>query len=97
MFDEGVVAGAVVEGDLLVAIAFTHARSTRHADVAVNTLEEWRGRGLATAAASLVAQRLQEAGQRPMWSTGEDNSASLRVAQKLGFTPITRRTYVIRD
>jgi hypothetical protein len=96
MLEEGVVAGAVVEGDL-VAIAFTHARSARHADMAVNTLREWRGRGFATAAASLVAQRLQEAGQRPVWSTGEDNLASLRVAQKLGFTPITRRTYVIRD
>ncbi len=95
MLEEGVVAGAVVKGDL-VAIAFTHARSTRHADVAVNTLRKWRGRGFATAAASLVAQRLQEAGQIPVWSTGEDNRASLRVAQKLGFTPITRRTYVIR-
>ena len=95
MIEESVVAGAVVKGDL-VAIAFTHARSARHADVAINTLMEWRGRGFATAAASLVAQRLQEAGQRPVWSTGEDNLASLRIAQKLGFTPIARRTYVIR-
>lgn len=94
MLEEGVVAGAVVAGDL-VAIAFTHARSTRHADVAVNTSKQWRGLGFATAAASLVAQRLQEVGQRPVWSTGEDNLASLRVAHKLGFTPITRRTYVI--
>ena len=96
MLEEGVVAGAVVKGDL-VAIAFTHARSVRHADVAANTLRKWRGRGFASAAASLVAQRLQEAGQTPVWSTGEDNLASLRVAQKLGFTPMTRRTYVIRD
>ena len=96
MLEEGVVAGAVVKGDL-VAIAFTHARSARHADVAVNTLRKWRGRGFATAAASLVAQRLQEAGQVPVWSGGEDNLASLRVAQKLGFTPIARRIYLIRD
>jgi hypothetical protein len=95
MLEEGVVAGAVVKGDL-VAIAFTHARSARHADVAVNTSKEWRGRGFATAATSLVVQRLQETGQRPVWSSGEGNLASLRVAQKLGFTPITRRTYVIR-
>jgi predicted GNAT family acetyltransferase len=84
-----------VKGDL-VAIAFTHARFARHADVAVDTSKEWRGRGFATATASLVVQRLQETGQRPVWSSGEGNLASLRVAQKLGFTPITRRTYVIR-
>ena len=94
MLEEGVVAGAVIGGDL-VAIAFTSARSVGHADVAVNTLERWRGRGLAAAAASLVARRLQEASQVPVWSTGEDNRASLRVAQKLGFVPLAWRTYVI--
>jgi hypothetical protein len=36
MLQEGVVAGAVVKADL-AAIAFTHARSVRHADVAVTT------------------------------------------------------------
>ena len=96
MLEEGVVAGTVVKGDL-VAIAFTSARSARHADVAVNTLERWRGCGFATAAASLLARRLQEVGQIPVWSTGEDNRASLRVAQKLGFAPIAQRTYVILD
>ncbi len=94
MLEEGVVAGAVVKGDL-VAIAFTYARSAGYADVAVNTLEGWRGRGFATAAASLLARRLQEVGQVPVWSTGEDNRASLRVAHKLGFAPVARRTYVI--
>ena len=78
-----------------MAIAFTSARSVGHADVAVYTLERWRGRGLAAAAASLVARRLQEASQVPVWSTGEDNRASLRVAQKLGFVPLAWRTYVI--
>ncbi len=96
MLEEGVIAGAVVKGNL-VAIAYTSTRSARHADVAVSTLEEWRGRSFATAAASLVAWRLQEAGQIPVWSTGEANRASLRVARKLGFAPVAQRTYVILD
>lgn len=94
MLTEGVAAGAVVSGEL-TAIAHTHARSEQHADIGVSTLEGWRGRGFASAAASLVVRRVWEEGQVPVWSTGEDNSASLRVARKLGFEEALRRTYVI--
>jgi RimJ/RimL family protein N-acetyltransferase len=30
----------------------------------------------------------------PVWSTGENNVASLRVARNLGFEEVGRRTYV---
>ena len=94
MLEEGIVAGAVAEGSL-VAIAHTSARSRKHADVAVSTLKEWRSQGLATAAASLVVREVQRTGQVPVWSCGEDNAASLRVARKLGFAEVGRRVYVI--
>src|SRR2546428_793631 len=84
---EGVAAGAVVDRRL-VAIAITSARTARHADVGVATLAPWRRRGLATAAASLVTRAVQAAGQTPVWSCGEDNLASLRVARKLGFVEV---------
>ena len=96
LLEEGEVAGAIVEGRV-VAIAFTAARTPKHADIGVATLEGWQNQGFATAAASIVARQVEEAGQTPVWSTGEDNWASLRVAQKLGFTEITRRTYVIPE
>ena len=94
MLRDGVVAAAVVDGEL-VAIAHTSARTERYADIGVYTEEKWRGRGVCAAAASIVAQRLQEAGQTPTWSTGEDNRASRRVAQKLGYEEVSQRTYVI--
>jgi len=94
MLRDGVVAGAVVDGQL-VAIAHTSALTERHADIGVYTREEWRGQGFSTAATSIVAQRLQATGQIPTWSAGEDNRASLRVAQKVGFAEVSRRTYVI--
>ena len=94
MLEKGIVAGAVAEGRL-VATAYTSARSRKHTDVAVSVLEGWRGLGLATAVASLVAREVQKAGQVPVWSCGEDNAASLRVARKLGFVEVLRRTYVI--
>ena len=96
MLGEGVVAGAAIAG-CLVSIAFTSARLPEHADIAISTLKGWRGRGFATAAASLVARRLQEAGQTPVWSTREVNGASLRIARKLGFGAATRRLYLIPE
>ena len=96
LLSDGIVACAIVS-DEIVAIAHTSARTKCYADIGAFTLKEWRGRGFATAAASIVAQRVQEAGQIPVWSTGADNIASLRIAQKLGFTEVSRSTYVIPE
>src|SRR5262249_30303418 len=93
LLDAGVVAGAVIEGEL-VAVASTWAVSERHADLSVVTAGPWRGRGLVTACAGLVIVDIQRSGRVPVWSTGEDNVASLRVARKLGFEEVGRRTYV---
>ena len=94
MVTEGIAAGAIMDSNI-VAIAHTYAETDLHADIGVSTVEAWRKNGFATAAASLVAQEIQTRGKVPAWSCGEDNIASLRVAQKLGFTEVGRRTYVI--
>jgi RimJ/RimL family protein N-acetyltransferase len=94
MVEDGFVAGALADGEL-VAIATVGALTAAHADVGVATLEPYRGRGLSTAAASLVARWAQSRGRTPVWSTGEDNAASLRVARKLGFVEVSRREFVI--
>jgi hypothetical protein len=93
LLDAGIVAGAVVGGGL-VAVASTWAVSEKYADLAVVTARPWRERGLATACAGLVAGGIQRSGRVPVWSTGEDNVASLRVARKLGFQEVGRRTYI---
>ncbi len=93
---EMTASGAVVNGRI-VAIAQNYAFSDRYGDVGVATLPDFRQQGLATAAAALVAQELQRNGRTPVWSCGEDNYASLRVAQKLGFVYDSRRTYIILE
>ena len=95
LLDEGTVAAAVVDGRI-VGSAHTTAQTDRYADIGVGTDEQWRRRGFATAAASIVARRIQESGRIPVWSCGEDNLASLRVAQKLGFKEVSRLAYVVR-
>lgn len=96
LLSEGIVACAFSSGRI-VSTALVAARSERFAEIGVYTHQDFRCRGLAAAAASLVAQRVQDAGQTPVWSAGAHNQASLRVARKLGFREVSRRTYVILD
>jgi hypothetical protein len=91
---ESVCACAIVDGQV-VARADSGAWSARYADIGVVTLEPYRQRGYSTAAAALVAAEIQRQGRTPVWSTGEDNWASQRVARKLGFVDVGRLTYVI--
>ncbi|HEV2068040.1 MAG TPA: GNAT family N-acetyltransferase, partial [Thermomicrobiales bacterium] len=90
----GHVAGAIREGRL-VSIAHTFARSDRHADIGVVTIEARRRQGLATAAAAEVARAIQRDGKIPVWSCGGTNTASLAIAARLGFHEVDRRTYLV--
>ena len=90
---DGLAAGAVIDGELMAA-AYTAARGERYADVGIVTRQDWRNRGLSTAAAALVCAEIQAAGQTPVWGTSEENIASQRVAAKLGFEEVSRRVYV---
>lgn len=93
LLTEGYAAGPVVEGRL-VGLAHTNAVTARYADIGVATRKEFRRRGFASAAASIVATRIQERGLVPVWSAGEDNDASLRIAARLGFVEVTRCVYL---
>ena len=93
LLTHGVAAGAVVE-DRLVALAYTSAFTAGYGDIAVSTKEAWRGMGFASALGCLVARRIQSLGRTPVWSAGEGNAASLRVAAKLGFAEVSRRVYL---
>lgn len=89
-----IVAAAVIEGEI-VSLAHTFAWSPMYVDIGVTTHEQYRGSGMATAAAAIVASEVQKRGKVPVWSTGADNLASMRVAQKLGFRETSRRLYLI--
>lgn len=90
----GVVAGAVEEGRLVATVSMTESSET-YANLGAYTLEPWRGRGLGTAAGYLAAREVQRRGLEPVWSTGEENLGSRRVARKLGFRERGRKEYLI--
>ena len=91
---KGLVAGVIGEGKV-VATSFVGARGQRYVDIGVYVLENYRRRGLATTAASVVARSVQSDGLIPVWGCGSHNLPSLKLAQKLGFIEVSRRTYVI--
>jgi len=93
---EGVVAGAIQNGELVSAVT-TSAWTGGHVDLGAATLPAWRGLGLATSAAHLVATGLRSAGRRPVWAAGESNRASWRIPEKLGFRFVGRREYVVLE
>jgi GNAT superfamily N-acetyltransferase len=77
--------GAFAEGRL-VAVACIFFVGDRYEDIGVATEPEFRGRGLSGACAGALCEDIRERGRRPSWTTSPDNAASLRVAEKLGFT-----------
>ena len=95
LLEEGIAAGIVVDGDLL-AVAFTSALGTTHAEVGIVTRGDARGRGYATASAAIVCAALHASGILPVWSTSPDNLPSRRVAAHLGFRDVSQRQYICR-
>ena len=77
--------GAWVAGELAaVAVAFyvgDHAE-----EIGVVTRAAFRGQGLSGGCAAALCQDIHARGRRAVWSTSPDNGASIRVAEKLGFT-----------
>lgn len=90
----GVAAGGIVEGNLVSLISMSTS-SELYADIGGHTLEPWRNQGMGSAATYLVAREVQARGFTPVWSTGEDNFRSQRVARKVGFREFGREAYVV--
>ncbi|MFX1509082.1 MAG: GNAT family N-acetyltransferase [Promethearchaeota archaeon] len=96
LLEDGLVACGIASGEI-ISIAHTGGHTTKYADIGVITREDWRNQGLASAAASIVAEALQERKITPVWSAGDDNLPSVRIAQKLGFNKVSQREYVILE
>ena len=90
MAASGYAWGAFSDGRL-ASVACTFFLGERYEDIGVVTEEEFRGMGLSVACAGALCGDIINRGHRPSWTTWADNQASIRVAEKLGFT-LNRRT-----
>jgi GNAT superfamily N-acetyltransferase len=92
---DGVGWGAFA-GERLVAVACPFFVGAVYEDLGVATEPAFRGLGLSPACAGQVVRDVRRRGRVPTWTTSPDNTASLRVADKLGFVPARRdRLYVV--
>jgi len=89
VFSVGPVAVAFVDGRA-VSFCYPAAYTKRWWDVGVDTLEPFRGRGLAAAVFHAMAREMALTGRRPVWGALDSNVASRRLAAKLGFQPVGR-------
>jgi len=84
----------LLEGDVLVATADSIVDIGGVATIQqVYTTPSRRGRGLATRLVGEVARRLHFAGKRVTYLASEDNLASMRVAERCGFSVAARLCY----
>ncbi|TSC87823.1 MAG: hypothetical protein G01um101416_348 [Microgenomates group bacterium Gr01-1014_16] len=85
MLSDGIVVGIIVNNQL-ASIAYATHITEKFADVGTFTSPNHRNKGYSTSAAMFLIQMLQAKNLTPVWSTDENNSASLKIAQKLRFT-----------
>lgn len=75
----------IMHGQTPAAWAFSAAVSDTEIDIGVETLEQYRGKGLAAAAANRMAAYSLSVGKKPVWACHSGNIASQRTAERVGF------------
>ncbi|NJO07841.1 MAG: GNAT family N-acetyltransferase [Chloroflexaceae bacterium] len=76
--------GAFVAGRLAAVTCSFFVGST-YEDIGIVTEPQFRKQGLSTTCAGALCGDIRARGHLPSWTTSQDNTASRRVAEKLGF------------
>ncbi|MBQ8922591.1 MAG: GNAT family N-acetyltransferase [Oscillospiraceae bacterium] len=72
-------------GEAPAAWSFSAALSDTEADIGIETAEPYRRRGYAEIAAQAAVRASMQRGRCPVWACNAENTASRRLAEKLGF------------
>jgi GNAT superfamily N-acetyltransferase len=90
--ERGIAFGVTYRGEL-ASVAFASFVLERHLELGIETVERFRGRGLALHACSALIEFCLERHLEPVWACRLGNGASYRLAMRLGFDPIRRLPY----
>lgn len=83
----------IIQGGTVMAAAGVNWRSPHFAEVYVYTKSEARGRGWGKAVVSAVCAELIRNGLHPLYVVHEQNTASIQLAESLGFKDTGAREY----
>ncbi|HEX8684465.1 MAG TPA: GNAT family N-acetyltransferase, partial [Ardenticatenaceae bacterium] len=85
--EHSVIAATFVEQQ---PVSFCYAGAVTETlwDVSIDTLPEHQRRGYAALCAAHMIRHMQAQGKQPVWQAVEENPASWRLAQKLGFVAV---------
>lgn len=82
------------EGENVCAVAFSSAISSKEIDIGVETLEEYRGNGLASTLARRMCEHIVGIGKHPVWAHASSNIGSMKTALACGFVERKRITSI---
>lgn len=85
----------IVDGETVAAWAFTAAISSEEIDIGVETRSDYRYLGLGTIVAEKMIRYCFQQHKRPVWACHSNNTASQRLADKVGFKK-TAECYTVR-
>ena len=74
-----------LDGDNVIAIAFSAAVSSEEVDIGVETDENYRYKGLAKALADKMCREVLNIGKKPVWAHAVSNEGSKHTALAVGF------------
>ena len=77
----------------LASTAYSAYMHDNYLEIGIETVEEFRGKGLAQYACSALIDYSLQNNLEPVWSCRLENTNSCKLAQKLGFEIISKRSY----
>lgn len=85
---------AAFDGTAYCGTAFASGISSEEADIGVEVVPDYRGRGIAAALVKKTCEEALRRGLQPVWDHHGSNIASGRTALRCGFVPRQINTYV---
>jgi len=79
---------ATCVGQLPVSFCYGGSQTESLWDISIDTLAEYRNRGYAALCVAFLIEYFRRRGLAPVWGALESNTPSMRLAAKLGFTPV---------
>lgn len=92
-FIQRAIAYGLIQNEKIISTSFSSFLVERDLEIGIETLEGYRGQGLAFYACSLLIDYCLEHGFEPVWACREDNHGSYGLALSLGFKPAVSIPY----